>query len=174
MTADSCVFCSIVAGDAPARLVDRSDDCLVIVPRDPVVPGHVLIIPRVHVADFTADSAVTARVARDAANWAASWPGPWNLITSAGTEATQTVFHLHVHLIPRRGGDRLLLPWSAQQASPVWASAAVGLAVGDGGGIKVYNDEDRRYALSPEEAHAAGLALLAGAYRQQQHGGVTT
>lgn len=81
-------------------------------PLGPVVAGHLLVIPRTHVRDFADDPAITgatwqrtATLARDLELQAA------NGLTSMGPEATQTVFHLHVHLVPRVWGDGLALPW---------------------------------------------------------------
>ena len=115
----TCRFCLIASGDAPATVVKEWDDALVIVPLDPVVDGHLLVIPRAHVADFGVDPDVTAAVMRRAAEFVGrpDHAGrPVNLITSRGPEATQTVFHLHVHLVPRSAGDGLALPWTGQEA----------------------------------------------------------
>ena len=111
---ESCVFCSIVAGEAPAQRVTETPRAIAIVPLNPVVPGHLLVIPTVHVADFTDDPVVAGQVVTVAADLARHRGGQWNLITSAGPDATQTVFHLHVHLVPRRAGDGLALPWSGR------------------------------------------------------------
>lgn len=107
--ADACVFCAIVAGDAPATVVRRWSDAIAIVPLGPVVDGHVLVIPTAHVRDALEDPEVTAAVARRAAEIA---PHPCNLIANVGPEATQTVWHLHWHVVPRADGDGLALPWS--------------------------------------------------------------
>jgi len=109
--ADACVFCAIVAGEAPATVIREWPDAIAIVPLRPVAPGHVLVIPRTHVADATVDPDVTAVTMRRAAELAVP---PCNLITSAGRPATQTVFHLHIHVVPRRVGDGLALPWSVR------------------------------------------------------------
>lgn len=106
-----CVFCRIVNGEAPAKVVREFADAVAIVPLNPVTPGHVLVISRDHVADFTEDPQVTEATMGAAALLAEP---PCNLITSAGAEATQTVLHLHVHIVPRRAGDGLALPWTAQ------------------------------------------------------------
>jgi histidine triad (HIT) family protein len=108
---DDCVFCQIVAGEAPATVIREWPDAIAIVPLRPVAPGHVLVIPRTHVADATVDPDVTAVTMRRAAELAVP---PCNLITSAGRPATQTVFHLHIHVVPRRVGDGLALPWSVR------------------------------------------------------------
>lgn len=112
-----CVFCQIIAD--PARqtpgvggTVAVWPDAIAIEPIGPVADRHTLVIPRAHVEDFTTEPLVTAIVMARAAELAKAlriWPA--NLITSAGREATQSVFHLHVHVIPRRENDGLALPW---------------------------------------------------------------
>lgn len=109
---DECVFCAIVAGTSPATVVREWADTITIVPLNPVTPGHLLVIPRRHVADFRVDPHTTGRVMLDAAHIARGAGDSFNLITSAGAVATQTVFHMHVHLVPRREGDGLTLPWT--------------------------------------------------------------
>ncbi|MEV7089107.1 HIT domain-containing protein [Streptomyces sp. NPDC093085] len=107
---EPCVFCEIVGGRAPADILHSWDDALAIVPLNPVTEGHLLVIPRTHVTDFGHDPQVSSAVMRRAARLAAT---RWcNVITSRGRVATQTVFHLHVHIVPRRAGDGLALPWS--------------------------------------------------------------
>ncbi|MBT2895644.1 HIT family protein [Streptomyces sp. McG3] len=113
MTA-SCVFCKIVAGLAPADIVREWDDVIAIRPLGPVTPGHVLVIPHTHVADVGEDAFVSARTMACAAELAAELPAA-NVITSKGSAATQTVAHLHLHVVPRTAGDTLPLPWTPQQ-----------------------------------------------------------
>jgi histidine triad (HIT) family protein len=109
-----CVFCDIIAGRSPAEIFHEWDDAITIVPLNPVTEGHLLVIPKVHVADFGHDPYVSAAVMKRAAQLAAT---QWcNVITSRGKVATQTVFHLHVHIVPRREGDGLALPWTGQAA----------------------------------------------------------
>ncbi|MFG2956290.1 HIT family protein [Streptomyces sp. NPDC048291] len=107
-----CPFCAIVAGSAPARVVRRWPDSLAIVPLSAVTAGHTLVIPKTHVADVGVDPAVSAATMRRAAELAAEF-GACNIITSRGELATQSVFHLHLHLLPRRHQDGLALPWAA-------------------------------------------------------------
>ena len=107
----SCPFCAIIHGDAPAEWITSWPDAIAIIPLDPVVPGHVLVIPRAHVADASVDPLVTGMAAARAAELAGD-DGHFNLITSAGEDATQTVPHLHWHLVPREAGDGLALPWT--------------------------------------------------------------
>ena len=107
---EPCPFCEIAAGRAPARIVQEWDDAIAIVPLNPVVEGHTLVIPRDHVQDFTTDPDVSALTMLRAAELAQG-PQPMNLITSRGRAATQSVFHLHLHLVPRAADDGLALPW---------------------------------------------------------------
>lgn len=112
-----CVFCAIVEQRAPATVVAEWPEAIAIVPLGPVIPGHVLVIPRVHVADAATNAAVTSIAFARAAMYAHEQALPFNLITSGGKEATQSVFHLHIHYLPRAAGDGLLLPWSNQVRS---------------------------------------------------------
>lgn len=112
--AGPCPFCEIVHGRAPAEVVSRWPDAIAIRPLDPVVDGHLLVIPRGHVDDALEDAIVTAAVMARAAELGRLYGCDLNLITSVGRAATQTVRHLHVHLVPRAEGDGLALPWTGQ------------------------------------------------------------
>jgi histidine triad (HIT) family protein len=113
---EPCAFCEIVAGRAPVSKIYEWPDALAFTPLNPVTPGHALIVPKAHVSDYTDDPGTTALVFGRAAQLGRTllYAGASNLITSAGDEATQTVFHMHVHLIPRGAGDRLSLPWDVR------------------------------------------------------------
>lgn len=118
-----CPFCEIVADRAPAEVLHRWHvategrwhlmEVVAFVPLAPVTMGHVLVVPFTHVEDAAADPEVTAITMQCAARYASDFRvGAFNLITSAGAAATQTVRHLHAHIVPRRSGDGLTLPWS--------------------------------------------------------------
>jgi diadenosine tetraphosphate (Ap4A) HIT family hydrolase len=114
-----CVFCQIAGPDPRGQVEWRGHDSVVITPLSPVVPGHRLVIPRIHVRDAFENPNVFARTMRDAARYVyddiETFPEACNIITSVGEAATQTVFHLHVHLVPRAYGDGLHLPWTGQK-----------------------------------------------------------
>ncbi|MEU3017181.1 HIT family protein [Nocardiopsis sp. NPDC007018] len=107
----TCVFCQIIDGQEPAEIVRVWDDALAIVPLAPLTPGHVLVIPRIHVADAAVDPVITAITARRAAQLLR--PGH-HLGLNTGAEAGQTVFHLHLHLWPCQG-DQRCMPWGCPQ-----------------------------------------------------------
>ncbi len=108
-----CVFCNISQQDSSGQIEYKYEHSFVITPLNPVTIGHKLIIPYCHLDTFMESPLMTGRVFEDAANYAADHFGDnVNLITSAGRIATQTVGHLHVHVIPRRRDDGLQLPWA--------------------------------------------------------------
>jgi histidine triad (HIT) family protein len=113
MSRPACVFCDIIAGTAPCTLFADDADSIAIVPKDPVVPGHVIVLPREHVADATGDPVLTGAVMELAASIAQEYDAA-NIITSIGAAATQSIMHLHLHVVPRRPGDGLALPWTGQ------------------------------------------------------------
>lgn len=118
MTSKACVFCEVVAGRAIGRGdVWRWPDAMAFEPLRPVTKGHVLVVPNAHVSDALSDPVVTAGVMARAA-WLAQTVAPTcNLITSCGADASQSVMHLHIHIVPRREGDGLALPWTGQVPS---------------------------------------------------------
>jgi histidine triad (HIT) family protein len=108
-----CPFCDIIAGQAPATIVREWDDVIAIVPLNPVVEGHTLVIPKTHIRDFAAAEYIARQTMSKASMLAHRMGGPMNLITSKGPEATQSVPHLHLHLVPRAVDDGLALPWDS-------------------------------------------------------------
>lgn len=115
--ADDCIFCKIVAGELPATIVDEDDRTLAFMDISPATRGHALVIPRTHVSDLHAiDPEHLQAVALTAQRVAAKARDKLgadgvNLLNSSGAAAWQTVFHFHVHVIPRYKGDPLKLPW---------------------------------------------------------------
>lgn len=117
---DSCDFCSIARGKDPtAEIVAVCDDWLAFFPINPATPGHTLIIPREHVPDLWAitplrgATLMAAVVQVGQAIQRALSPDGMNLISSAGSAAEQTVFHLHLHVVPRWRQDGFGQIWPA-------------------------------------------------------------
>ena len=89
--------------------------CAAFEPLDPLVPGHLLVVPKAHAKDALADPELTGHVFRFASELAlARGMESCNLVTSVGRAATQSVGHAHAHIVPRRFGDGLPLPWTYQ------------------------------------------------------------
>ena len=108
---DSCLFCRIVRGEIPARIVREDEHTVAFRDIDPKAPTHVLVIPRVHVAslDEARDPALVGQVMLAAAEVAASEgiAGGYRTVINTGANAGQTVHHLHVHVL---GGRKLAWP----------------------------------------------------------------
>lgn len=108
-----CVFCAVVAGDAPALKIHEDDDYLAILDIRPFTRGHTLVIPKRHTVDLTDTPPETLagmigvgqRIARAAR--AAELADATNIAINDGRAAFQTVFHIHLHVLPRRNGDKL-------------------------------------------------------------------
>lgn len=109
-----CVFCDIVREDPLRQIEAVFDHSVQLTPHHPIVPGHKLFIPRVHTASAADNPGVASGVFHDAAEYIRRQEIQANIISSIGSDATQTVFHLHVHVVPRVSGDDLALPWTDQ------------------------------------------------------------
>ena len=119
----NCVFCELAATPVPVELdsavpgdiVRVWSDAVALVPLGPVVDGgHLLVIPRTHVADVAVDATVSAATMAHAAELLEELDWQANMITSRGREATQSVFHLHIHLVRRQADDSVSLPWDVR------------------------------------------------------------
>jgi histidine triad (HIT) family protein len=118
MTADAdCLFCKIIAGEIPCFKLFENDDTLAFMDINPANEGHALVIPKEHARDVYAvsDAAITATV-KTAKKLAAAIdktlkPDGLNLLQCNGPAAAQSVFHFHMHVLPRQEGDELKLNW---------------------------------------------------------------
>ena len=112
-----CIFCKIVAGEIPSFKLWEDADTYAFMDINPANPGHALIIPKAHwpnLFEIPADLlgpvlATTQRVAR--AVKAVLAPHGLNIVQANGPGAAQSVFHLHVHVVPRGEDDGLRLNW---------------------------------------------------------------
>jgi histidine triad (HIT) family protein len=123
---NKCPFCRIIQRKDDARLVCEGPMSLAFFPLKPATLGHTLVIPKTHVRDLLAlnddlghimmsSVMAVARAVQQALN-----PDGMNVITSAGEAATQTVFHLHFHVVPRWKGDHVGEIWPP---STPWAES---------------------------------------------------
>ena len=112
-----CIFCSIIDGEATAWRVYEDDVAVAFFDRGQATVGHTLVVPRHHAPDLwslTADEAAdTMRTVHAVAQLLRQRlePAGLNVTQSNGRAAWQSVFHYHVHLIPRYGDDDLVPPW---------------------------------------------------------------
>jgi histidine triad (HIT) family protein len=117
MADPDCLFCKIVAGELPATIVAEDERTIAFMDINPATRGHALVIPRAHARDLCAvdpeDLQAVALATQRLATRARDNLGAdgVNLLNSNGRAAWQTVFHFHVHVIPRYEGDPLRLPW---------------------------------------------------------------
>lgn len=125
MTTDAeCIFCKIVAGDIPAEKIHEDDRTVAFMDVNPGTRGHALVVPKDHAKDLleiapdelaavVQSGQVVARRIKDRLE-----ADGINLLNCCGTEAWQTVFHFHLHVIPRYVDDPLQLPWIPEPGDP--------------------------------------------------------
>jgi len=115
---ETCIFCAIARREAPARIVHEDDRTLAFMDLFPLTRGHALVIPKVHYDNLLEatpdDVAAVARTAQRVAQAAmqAYAPDGLNLLQTNGAVAMQTVFHLHVHVLPRYVDDGFKVSFS--------------------------------------------------------------
>jgi histidine triad (HIT) family protein len=114
---ENCLFCGIVAGDIPSTQVAANERAIAFMDINPATAGHLLVVPRAHSTDLReaeaedltaatllAQSLVSRVIERLDADGA-------NLLSCIGATAWQSVFHTHLHVVPRYKDDPLRLPW---------------------------------------------------------------
>lgn len=138
MTATSdCIFCQIVAGDFPANVVHEDDRTIAFMDINPSARGHTLVVPRAHSTDLhdvdPEDLVACMRTAKLVARQATQHldADGVNLLQNTGRVAGQAVFHFHVHVIPRYGGDGFRNPLSPEPGNPEEIAAAAAALRGD-------------------------------------------
>ncbi|HEY7961358.1 MAG TPA: HIT family protein [Solirubrobacteraceae bacterium] len=130
MSESDCIFCKILAGELPATIVAEDERTVSFMDINPATRGHALVIPRRHAEDLLSvgreDLGAVMVAAQDLAARMQRGLGAdgVNLINSCGAAAWQTVFHFHVHAIPRYVGDPLKLPWIPAPADSEQIAAA--------------------------------------------------
>jgi histidine triad (HIT) family protein len=130
-----CLFCKIAAGEIPATRVREDERTIAFMDINPATRGHLLVIPREHATDLLEvgadDLTACLLAAQELAARVKERLGAdgVNLLNSCGRDAWQTVFHFHIHVIPRYAGDPLRLPWVPQPGDrDEIAAAAAALA----------------------------------------------
>jgi histidine triad (HIT) family protein len=124
MADPDCLFCKIVAGEIPSTRVDEDERTVAFMDINPATRGHVLVIPREHATDLLEvgeeDLSACAAAAKELAATVKEKldADGVNLLNSCGREAWQTVFHFHIHVVPRYEDDPLKLPWVPEEGDP--------------------------------------------------------
>ncbi len=119
-TDPDCLFCKIVAGDMPGEIVLEDERTVAFMDINPATPGHALVVPRAHAKDLLEisdeDLCACNLAARQLARKmeATIDPEGFNVLNCCGQAAWQTVFHFHLHVVPRNSDDPLKLPWIPQ------------------------------------------------------------
>jgi histidine triad (HIT) family protein len=134
-----CLFCAIVAGSVPSQVIDSDERTVAFMDIAPATPGHALVIPREHSADLleigpedlAATTAAAQRLTRRMKD--ALGADGVNLINACGAAAWQTVFHFHIHVVPRYEDDPLKLPWVPAPGDPDEIAAVAAELRGDDG-----------------------------------------
>jgi histidine triad (HIT) family protein len=130
MSDPDCIFCKILAGELPAKIVDEDERTIAFMDIAPATRGHALVIPREHSRDLLdiapQDLQASVAAAQRLTGRARERLGAdgVNLLNSCGAAAWQTVFHFHIHVIPRYDGDPLRLPWVPSPGDPEQIAAA--------------------------------------------------
>lgn len=130
MSDPDCLFCKIVAKEIPAQIVAEDELTVAFMDINPATRGHALVVPRRHVTnllevqddDLTAVMLAVQRLARRVIDRLGA--AGVNLLNACGSAAWQTVFHLHIHVIPRYDDDPLKLPWIPAPGDPDEIAAA--------------------------------------------------
>ena len=123
MRDENCIFCKIANGEIPSATIYEDDDFRVILDLGPASKGHALILPKSHAAniyelsdEMAAKAMILAKKMATAMTAALKCDG-FNIVQNNGECAGQTVFHFHMHLIPRYKGDEVGLTWKAGELS---------------------------------------------------------
>ena len=130
MADPDCIFCKIVAGELPGRIVDEDERTIAFMDIAPATRGHALVIPRAHSRDLLEIEPEDLQASAIAAQRLAArlkerlGADGVNLLNACGAAAWQSVFHFHIHVIPRYNRDPLRLPWVPSEGDPDEIDAA--------------------------------------------------
>jgi histidine triad (HIT) family protein len=121
---DHCIFCQVLAGEIPSEEVDSDERTMTVMDINPATPGHMVVITRTHAEslfelgdeDLLAAMRTVRRVAQRMRETLD--PAGFNILHNIGRAAWQSIFHFHVHVIPRYENDPLKLPWLPEPADP--------------------------------------------------------
>jgi histidine triad (HIT) family protein len=133
-----CLFCGIVEGSVPSQTVDSDERTVAFMDINPATRGHALVVPRAHSVDLmdvepedlAATMAAVQRLVKRMDE--VLEPAGFNVLNASRPAAWQTVFHFHLHVIPRYDDDPLKLPWIPRGGDEAEIAAIAGRLRGDG------------------------------------------
>jgi histidine triad (HIT) family protein len=133
-----CLFCGIVEGSVPSQTVDSDERTVAFMDINPATKGHALVVPRAHSVDLmdvepedlAATMAAVQRLVKRMDE--VLEPAGFNVLNASRPAAWQTVFHFHLHVIPRYDDDPLKLPWIPRGGDEAEIAAIAGRLRGDG------------------------------------------
>lgn len=120
---DDCIFCKILKGEIPSKKVYEDEKFIGILDVNPAARGHVIIISKNHAANVYELSEEDAKEAFVVAKRVATavskayHPDGINILQNNGEAAGQTVFHLHIHIVPRYQDDKVMIEWEPKEIS---------------------------------------------------------
>ncbi|HAU86450.1 MAG TPA: HIT family protein [Lachnospiraceae bacterium] len=124
MSETNCIFCKIIEGEIPSKTLFENDEFKVIFDISPASKGHVIILPKYHAANIfelpeevTSKAFILAKKVATVLKEVLDCDGV-NILQNNGEAAGQTVFHLHIHVIPRYKDDNMGLTWKQGEADP--------------------------------------------------------
>ena len=129
MTDSNCIFCKLANGEIPANTIYEDEDFRVILDASPATRGHALILPKAHCADiYEIEDETIAKAAKLAKKVICHEKdvlgcAGYNVVQNNGSAAGQTVFHFHMHLIPRYANQEKIVAWPPQELTDDAAGA---------------------------------------------------
>ena len=134
---EDCIFCKVVAGEIPGEVIDSDERTITVLDINPATKGHAVVITRDHAEnlfelpdeDLLAAMHAARRVAEQMRRTIA--PDGFNVLNNVGRAAWQSIFHFHVHVVPRYHDDPLQLPWQPRAADPGELAAVAAELRGD-------------------------------------------
>ena len=128
----NCIFCKIASGQIPCFKIFEDDTVLAFLDIEPLVRGHTLVVPKEHhatVMEIPGEvlGAINQRIpALARAVLKATGNAACHVLVNNGSEAMQSVHHLHYHIIPRKSGDGFRIPWNASRLDKEAGGALAG------------------------------------------------
>lgn len=120
----NCIFCKVVAGELPSEQIDSDERTITVMDINPATRGHAVVITRTHAENLSELADEDALAAMQAARRVVDMmratldPDGFNILHNIGRAAWQSIFHFHVHVVPRYEDDPLELPWIPRPADP--------------------------------------------------------